>query len=165
MNKNANFFERLIELADHFGLEGIPALSDKLGYHSPEKLYRLGRGNKNKPSFDIIMDLTNKFDNLNLNWLLRGEGEIELPRKRSNISLNAAEPPGQYAKSEDYKLTETLMRMFGKEVAKQLEPMLQEQSSALADIHKLLLKSQITDGLEGLERQILAKAAKKKAPR
>ena len=71
------FFNRLEELAKLKGFSGIPELSKALGYHSPEKLYRLGRKKDAKPSVDILIDLSNKFDSLNLKWFLTGKGSPE----------------------------------------------------------------------------------------
>lgn len=77
MNKKANFFERIVQIANHYGFTGIPELSKHIGYKSPEKLYRLDRNKDAKPSLDIIMDFSNKFDSLSLDWFITGEGGLE----------------------------------------------------------------------------------------
>ena len=56
------------------GLKGITELAAKLNYASAEKMYRIGRHPNAKPSFDIIADLTNLFEDLNVRWLLTGKG-------------------------------------------------------------------------------------------
>ncbi|MFM2385719.1 MAG: hypothetical protein RL660_476 [Bacteroidota bacterium] len=66
---------RLEQFMQHFGLNPN-TLSDKLGYESPEKLYRLFRKDGAKPSYDIINDIANKFESLNLQWLITGRGEM-----------------------------------------------------------------------------------------
>lgn len=73
LNKNSNFFERLLEFALKEGIKGIPGLATKLGYKSPEKLYRLQRNPETKPSFDIIADIAKSFSNIDLRWLITGE--------------------------------------------------------------------------------------------
>ena len=48
----------------------------ELGYSSSEKLSRLLRNPENKPSYDIIFDIANKFDELNIDWLITGRGAM-----------------------------------------------------------------------------------------
>ncbi|MBA3649695.1 MAG: S24/S26 family peptidase [Chitinophagales bacterium] len=57
------------------GYKNIHELSRALGYSHSEKLQRLIRDPKNNPSFEIISDLTNRFEDLNANWLLTGKGK------------------------------------------------------------------------------------------
>ena len=79
MTKNSNFFERLELICQQKRLRGIQELAEKLGYSSPEKLYRTGRKNDKdeylKPSFEIIEDITNLFEDLNVRWLVNGDGQ------------------------------------------------------------------------------------------
>ena len=74
MKKNTNIFERIIHVADSKGIKNVPDLANFLGYDSAEKLYRLKRDPEAKPSVDIVIDFTNKFDDLNLRWFLTGKG-------------------------------------------------------------------------------------------
>ncbi|MFC0344013.1 S24 family peptidase [Epilithonimonas hispanica] len=76
LNKNSNFFERTLEIALFYGFSGIPELAKALGYSSPEKLYRLKKENA-KPSVDILQDLSNKFEDLDLNWYITGQGSLQ----------------------------------------------------------------------------------------
>ena len=55
---------------------GIIDLSVILGYTSPQKLYRLFNTENANPSCQIIEDISNKFYDLNLNWLFTGRGEM-----------------------------------------------------------------------------------------
>lgn len=55
---------------------GIIDLSVILGYNSPQKLYRLFNTENASPSCQIIEDLSHKFDDLNLNWLFSGRGNM-----------------------------------------------------------------------------------------
>ena len=88
MKNNTNFFERIGRIAHHYGYAGIPDLSKALGYSSAEKLYRLDRNPKAKPSIDIVLDFTNKFETLNIEWFLTGTGSIEKgkPAKEKSVS-------------------------------------------------------------------------------
>ncbi len=47
-------------------------LAEKLGYGSPEKILRLFRDKKNKPSLDLIYDIGTAL-NVDFNWLITGE--------------------------------------------------------------------------------------------
>lgn len=50
------------------------AFSRKLGYSRADKIYNV-LNSKNKPSFDILADITIKFESVNIEWLLTGVGE------------------------------------------------------------------------------------------
>ena len=71
-----NFFERISKLFEHYGYKSVNDFAlNGLGWNSPEKLNRLRDSNK-KPSFDILTDVANKFENISVRWLLTGEGEM-----------------------------------------------------------------------------------------
>jgi hypothetical protein len=108
LNKNSNFFERLEMLCSLKHIGGITDLALKMGYSSPEKLYRLKRlkpnsGDFNNPSFDILIDLANMFEDLNMRWLITGRGKvllkeeaiqpIKMPFDESSLFLNEQEVP------------------------------------------------------------------------
>lgn len=77
METNTNFFERLHVICEINGLKNLQELSKKLGYSSAEKLYRLERDPNAKPSFQMLLDLSNKFENMDVNWLLSGNGKYK----------------------------------------------------------------------------------------
>lgn len=89
LNKKTNIFERILELAEIEGIKNIPELADRLGYDSPEKLYRLKRNPNAKPSFDILEDLTNKFEHWNLRYLITGTGQQLLNAEKGADTLPA----------------------------------------------------------------------------
>lgn len=68
---------RLKEFLDYKDI-GIIDLSILLGYNSPQKIYRLFNTENASPSCQIIEDISNKFEELNLNWLFTGRGEMIL---------------------------------------------------------------------------------------
>lgn len=57
---------------------GVIDLAVLLGYNSPQKLYRLFNTEGASPSVQIIEDISNKFEELNLNWLFTGRGNMIL---------------------------------------------------------------------------------------
>ncbi|WP_109694887.1 hypothetical protein [Chitinophaga deserti] len=68
---------RLKNFIEHKELS-TSAFSRKLGYKSCEKIARLFRIKNEgaKPSVDIVADITQHFSELNMRWLLIGEGEM-----------------------------------------------------------------------------------------
>ena len=69
--------KRLKELIFFLNLN-TTEFSKQLGYKSAEKISRLIRSGeeKSKPSFDILLDITNKFDFVNIEWLINGNGKM-----------------------------------------------------------------------------------------
>lgn len=84
MKKYTNIFERLMYISDYYGFKSVNNFAKiGLGYKSSEKINRLKKPNT-KPSVDILLDISNKFEDVNLRWLLTGKGNILL----NDISLN-----------------------------------------------------------------------------
>ena len=52
----------------------VYGLSKELGFDKPAKLYTI-LNRRTKPSYDTLVSITNRFENLNGDWLLRGKGE------------------------------------------------------------------------------------------
>ena len=63
------------------GLNSL-TLSKELGYKSSEKISRLFRDGGAKPSYDIIYDISNKFE-INTDWLITGRGSMLKSEGRS----------------------------------------------------------------------------------
>ena len=70
------FFRRILQLSEYKGFKNISDFAKNgLQYASSEKINRLKKEN-NKPSFEILLDISNKFDDVNLNWLITGRGKL-----------------------------------------------------------------------------------------
>lgn len=67
------FIGRLEELLRHFSLSPS-ALADQLGVQRSGISHLLS--GRNKPGLDFILKLSEAFPELNLYWLLRGEGDM-----------------------------------------------------------------------------------------
>jgi len=78
LNNKSEIFERIEQLSIFKGFKNISDFSYYVGFPAPEKLYRLGRSPKNKPSFDMLVQISNKFEDLNLNWLIKGVGAMTI---------------------------------------------------------------------------------------
>ncbi len=65
--------KRIIELAEYYGVTRYK-LSKETGI-SQNVLHNIFRG-VNKPGFDVIYNLLNKYTAINPDWLIRGTGEM-----------------------------------------------------------------------------------------
>lgn len=71
-----NFFERIMQIAEYKGYKNPSDFAKNgLNWQSSEKINRLKDGNKS-PSVDMIVEISNKFDNINIKWLLSGKGNM-----------------------------------------------------------------------------------------
>lgn len=92
LNKKNTFFERILFLIDYYGIKNINSLAkDYLNYNSSEKINRLKKDNT-FPSYEILIDISNKFEEVDLNWLLTGKGEMllksnSLNEKKAEVSI------------------------------------------------------------------------------
>lgn len=61
-----------------------------LQYKSCEKIARLFRSEKAKPGVDILVDIAFHFKELNMRWLITGQGEMLTPQTTLSILAEAA---------------------------------------------------------------------------
>jgi len=74
--KKAGFFERILQVIEFYDIKSVNSFAkDYLNYDSSEKINRLKDKSK-KPSFEILNDISNKFENVDMNWLVSGKGEM-----------------------------------------------------------------------------------------
>lgn len=83
------FKERLQEFMDFKHLNSN-RLSIILGYKSSERITRLVRSADNFPSYEILRDLSNKYPDIDINYIITGTGTLI---KKSNN-----QPPDDYYK-------------------------------------------------------------------
>lgn len=91
LKNNSNFFEKILQVIDYYGIKNVSEMADLLGYSSSEKLNRLKKEGAN-PSVDILRDISNKFDKINTDWLLTGKGEM---LRENNIEISHVSEPSQ----------------------------------------------------------------------
>lgn len=101
LNKNSTIFDRVLVILEKKGLKNVSELAAKLGYSSPQKIYRLKQEENSKPSYDIILDLSNKFEDLNLRWFVTGEGEPFVSAYGADHL--AAEPTAPYGETDEVR--------------------------------------------------------------
>ena len=103
MNNSSTIFDRILYIIEKKELKNIAALADILGYGSPQKIYRLKQAEDSKPSYDIISDFSNKFEDLNIRWFITGEGEAFETIQKSIFNGSVAEPESDYKSSAEVK--------------------------------------------------------------
>lgn len=76
MKEKNSFFERILQIIDYKKIKSVNEFAIKyLNYEAPQKINRLKEDGKN-PSYEIILDIVNKFEEINPEWLLTGRGEM-----------------------------------------------------------------------------------------
>ena len=95
---NSNFFERISQIIDFYNIKNVKTFAcEYLNYKSSEKINRL-KFDDNKPSFEIINDISNKFENINVEWLVTGRGKMIKDYNTNNIIVS--EPQKEYNKNK-----------------------------------------------------------------
>lgn len=77
--------ERLKQFMQYKG-DKAAGLAAALGYSNAEKLNRLFRDKNAKPGYDTIMDIASYYPDLDMEWFLKGAGEM---RRGTNKTANA----------------------------------------------------------------------------
>ena len=107
MDKNTTIFERILQIIEYYDIKSVNSFAkDHLGYDSSEKIARL-KDSAKRPSVDILEDISNKFVNIDLNWLITGNGSMlkndQNTYKFSNENnLEVKEQGDKYSKLDDY---------------------------------------------------------------
>jgi phage repressor protein C with HTH and peptisase S24 domain len=79
MEKKSNFFERILQIIEFHNIKSVNSFAkDYLKYDSSEKINRLRKENTN-PSYDIIHDISNIFEDISVEWLVTGKGPMLKP--------------------------------------------------------------------------------------
>ena len=84
---------RIKELMSYYSINSL-TLSKELGYKSSEKISRLFRDGGAKPSYDIIYDISNKFE-INTDWLITGRGSMLKSEGKSPMGEQEAVLPAK----------------------------------------------------------------------
>lgn len=84
--EKSNIFDRILALSEIKGYKSLRDFSvNGLGYKGSEKLNRLKKKGA-APSIDILLDISNKFSDVSLDWLIVGRGNVI--RSTKDISNN-----------------------------------------------------------------------------
>lgn len=100
MDKNIG--DRIKAIIEYLDIN-IQEFANQLGYDSQEKIGRLLRksdDDKNAyPSYAIIFDISNKFDFVDIDWLITGRGAMIKSKKY--FSPQVKEPAPSYSSNQD----------------------------------------------------------------
>lgn len=72
--------DRLKTIMKAVGYETPAKLAAALGYVRPDNIYNAISGER-MPGIPLLVDLSNKFENVNINWLLTGKGAMIIGEK------------------------------------------------------------------------------------
>lgn len=73
---NSTFFDRILQIIEYKGIKSVNEFAiEHLKYNAPQKINRL-KQEGNNPSYEIITDIVNKFEDISAEWLLTGKGEM-----------------------------------------------------------------------------------------
>ena len=87
--KHTGFFSRVLEIINYKGISSVNDFAiNYLNYSAPQKINRL-KNEGTSPSFNIIKDIVNKFEDINPEWLITGKG----PMLRHNQEILYKKPP------------------------------------------------------------------------
>ncbi|MBO3698201.1 hypothetical protein [Roseivirga sp. E12] len=138
MSKESTFFERLLSYSQSKGVKNVSALSEALGYDKPEKLYRLKRDPSARPSFDVLAGITKLFEDLNLRWLITGDGERELVESSQALPNMVEEPQSIYVTKSQAQ----------RKLLKEKERLIKQQQETISALQEAygLLKHRLEEG-------------------
>lgn len=96
MKEKNTFFDRITQIIEFKGIKSVNEFAlNYLNYDAPQKINRLKQDGKN-PSYEIILDIVNKFEEINPEWLLTGNGSML--KEGKNIDTN---PVASFRKTVD----------------------------------------------------------------
>lgn len=96
MEQSKQIGDRLAAIIEHYG-DSVYGAAKKLGHDRPTKLYNF-IGHKFKPGYDTLVEILEKYPEVNPGWLLLGKGEMmgTAPAKEEP-KPSAKKPPAEKA--------------------------------------------------------------------
>ncbi len=98
MVNSAKFGERLQKILDFYGISATE-LSNQISFNRSTISHLLS--GRNKPSLDFVMKVLQKYPEVELYWLLNGQGDF--PQKKDIISTKFKTDQKSYKKSKSEK--------------------------------------------------------------
>lgn len=130
---NNDVVSRIKELMNYHSMNSL-SFSKELGYKSSEKISRLFRDGGAKPSYDIIYDISNKFE-INTDWLVTGRGQM---LRNADVEQN----PEVQVENNTSELM--LLNMYNEEKSK-----VEAQAEQIGALKQTI--RQLEDKIEGLQ--------------
>ncbi len=159
LNNKSEIFERIEQLSISKGFKNISDFSYYVGFPAPEKLYRLGRSPKNKPSFDMLVQISNTFEDLNLNWLIKGVGAMTMTPREGEFQETRTETGTTDAVADSItKLIQTISDTNDTALRENIELLKQELHGISESekeikekvdyIYKVLLRAELSEDIQ-----------------
>lgn len=102
----SNFFERILQIIRYYNINSVHDLAvNYLGYKSSQKINRLKNPETN-PSFEILNDISNKFEDVNCHWLITGKGNMinKINRREEILNVPGRENQEHAVRREEKRL-------------------------------------------------------------
>lgn len=149
----SNFFDRLMQFAESQGIKNPQKLSEKLKYKSAEKIYRLERDKTANPSYNMVREISNAFENLNVHWLITGTGHMTFGKV---YDLTDIVPTSQLREEkQNYKEKFSIEDIIADKVIEKAGPLLEElqnQINVNNDIIQRMFRRTLDEQQEKLNR-------------
>jgi len=138
--KNTTIFERILQIIEFYNIKSVNSFAkDYLKYDSSEKINRLKDGTK-RPSFEILEDITNKFEDIDANWLLSGKGNMLKSNVQVYESKEISISDESHGVNQNYKTFIRAIEVFKNQMVKKdntISDLLKHQEILLEQISKL----------------------------
>jgi hypothetical protein len=161
------FFKRLLQVIEFQEFKNINDFAlNGLKYDSSSKLNRL-KDEKNKPSVEILLDIANYFPNINIHWLITGNGNMLLSNYEA-VPNNLREPNEVYKLEASLQLTENYATLkeniiLKDDIIKSLKEKIEIQEKQLIPFESILEKLEFRiDAIENFNALVKHKLDVKK---
>lgn len=138
--KNTTIFERILQIIEFYNIKSVNSFAkDYLKYDSSEKINRLKDGTK-RPSFEILEDITNNFEDIDANWLLSGKGNMLKSNVQVYESKEISISDESLGVNQNYKTFIRAIEVFKNQMVKKdntISDLLKHQETLLTQISKL----------------------------
>lgn len=138
--KNTTIFERILQIIEFYNIKSVNSFAkDYLKYDSSEKINRLKDGTK-RPSFEILEDITNNFEDIDANWLLSGKGNMLKSNVQVYESKEISISDESHGVNQNYKTFIRAIEVFKNQMVKKdntISDLLKHQEILLEQISKL----------------------------
>lgn len=133
------YYKRLNKLWLSLGYKSANSFALSLGYERSEKISKLKRDEKAKPSVDVIEEILKKYSNANPKWLLLGEHPILFDEKLKQYEISESRNASSEPTVKTYSCPDCIDKQ--KEIDRLKEKLGDVQEKYIATLEELQLKN------------------------